>query len=64
MENLGQKLVNVVFCVVSESMTLVTWSVGVCNPAENTKRFADLIFVVVRERLLSGCTCDRVRRCP
>lgn len=27
-------------------------SVGVCNPAENTKRLAGFIFIVVQERLL------------
>lgn len=48
MENLGQNLVNVVLGVASESVTLVTWSVGVWNPAENPKRFADLVFIVVR----------------
>lgn len=65
MENLSQKLVNVVFCVVSESVTLLTWSVGVCNPAENTKKhLLALDLFVVQESLLSGCTCDRVRCRP
>ena len=63
-EILVKKLVNGVFCVINESMTLVGWSVGVSNAAENTKRFADLIFIVVQERLLSGCRCDCVQRFP